>query len=183
MGKYTLYHEEAVLIIIDIQERFIPVMTYAEQIITNTITLIKTAEKLKIPILVTEQYPKGLGKTVPSIQENISEATFFEKMTFSSCIPELIEHLKKLNRRKILIVGMETQVCVFQTVRDLLEMGYEVFAVSDAICSRTKPNYRNALTMMLDMGAVITNTETVFFDLLKQAGTPEFKELSSKYIK
>jgi len=77
---------------------------------------------------------------------------------------------------------METHVCVLQTVRSLLELGYEVFLVGDAVSSRTKHNYRNALTLMHDMGAVITNTETVFFDLMKRSDTPEFKELSSKYI-
>ncbi|MHB8125507.1 MAG: isochorismatase family protein [Desulfitobacteriaceae bacterium] len=107
-----------------------------------------------------------------------------EKIAFSACCElELTEHLKKLSRRKIIVTGMETHVCVLQTVRSLLEVGYEVFLVGDAVSSRTKHNYRNALALMHDMGAIITNTETVFFDLMKKSGTPEFKELSSKYIK
>ena len=94
MNKYTLFHEDAVLLIIDIQERMMPVMDHGEQVISKTITLIKTADQLKIPILVTEQYPKGLGKTVTAIQENTIGATYIEKITFSACIPELVEHLK-----------------------------------------------------------------------------------------
>jgi nicotinamidase-related amidase len=79
---------------------------------------------------------------------------------------------------KVIIAGMETHVCVFQTVRSLLARGYQVFVVGDAVCSRTKENYLNGLALMSLMGAVITNTETVFFDLIKEAGTPLFKELS-----
>lgn len=184
MNKYTLYSEEAVLMIIDIQSRMMPVMDHGEQVVSKTITLIKTAEKLEMPIVLIEMYPKGLGKTVPEIMEHIQEVPCFEKITFSGCCePELTEHLNKLGRHKIIVTGMETHVCVFQTVRSLLELGYEVFLVGDAVSSRTKHNYRNALALMHDMGAVITNTETVFFDLMKKSGTPEFKELSSKYIK
>ncbi|MFZ5626520.1 MAG: isochorismatase family protein, partial [Bacillota bacterium] len=84
----------------------------------------------------------------------------------------------KIGRPKIIVTGMEAHVCVFQTVRDLLKIGYNVFVVSDAVCSRSKENYLNALSLMQQMGAVITNTESVFFDLMKEAGTPEFKELS-----
>jgi nicotinamidase-related amidase len=184
MDKFTLYSEDAVLMIIDIQERMMPVMDYGGQVVSKTVTLIKTAEKLEIPIILIEMYPKGLGKTVPEVMEHIADVPRFEKITFSACCElPLTEHLKKLGRRKIIVTGMETHVCVLQTVRGLLEVGYQVFLVGDAVSSRTKHNYRNALAMMHDMGAVITNTETVFFDLMKQAGTPIFKELSSKYIK
>lgn len=184
MDKFTLFSEDSVLMIIDIQERMMPVMDHGEQVVSKTITLVKTAEKLAIPIILIEMYPKGLGKTVPEVMEHIADVPRFEKITFSACCEQLMkEHLKKLGRRKIIVTGMETHVCVLQTVRGLLELGYQVFLVGDAVSSRTKHNYRNALALMHDMGAVITNTETVFFDLMKQAGTPVFKELSAKYIK
>lgn len=182
MDKYVLIREEAVLLVIDIQDKLVPAMKYGEQVIRNTHTIISVAQTLEIPIIITEQYPKGLGKTVSSLSEHLTEALTCEKMTFSGCTSDVISALKRLGRKKIVITGMETHVCVFQTVRDLLAQGYQVFVVGDAVCSRTKENYRNGLSLMSSMGAVITNTETVFFDLMKEAGTPLFKELS-KLIK
>ena len=132
--------------------------------------------------IVTEQYPKGLGKTVSEVSNNLEGSVTYEKTSFSGCTSEVTSALKGLGRRRIIITGMETHVCVFQTTRDLLAQGYQVFVVGDAVCSRTKGNYLNGLSLMSSMGAVVTNTETVFFDLMKQAGTPLFKELS-KLIK
>ena len=97
---------------------------------------------------------------------------------FSAYTEEIVTAIKETGGKKIIITGMEAHICVFQTVRDLLAAGYEVFVVSDAVCSRTKGNYLNALSLMSNMGAVVTNTETVLFDLLKEAGTAEFKALS-----
>ncbi|KUO75852.1 MAG: hydrolase [Desulfosporosinus sp. BRH_c37] len=182
MKKYVLIGEETVLLVIDIQERLVPAMKYGEQVIQNTNILISLAQKLGVPIVVTEQYPKGLGKTVSEVRNNLEESLTYEKMTFSGCTSEVTTALKGLGRKKIIITGMETHVCVFQTVRDLLVDGYQVFVVGDAVCSRTKGNYLNGLSLMSSMGAVVTNTETVFFDLMKQAGTPLFRELS-KLIK
>jgi len=182
LKKYVLIGEETVLLVIDIQERLVPAMKYGEQVIQNTNILISLAQKLGVPIVVTEQYPKGLGKTVSEVRNNLEESLTYEKMTFSGCTSEVTTALKGLGRKKIIITGMETHVCVFQTVRDLLVDGYQVFVVGDAVCSRTKGNYLNGLSLMSSMGAVVTNTETVFFDLMKQAGTPLFRELS-KLIK
>lgn len=182
MDKYTLISHEAVLMVIDIQERLVPAMPDGQRVIQNTNTLISVSSKLDIPVMATEQYPKGLKKTVPEISNNIEGNPFYEKITFSGCTDEVTKTLKQLGKKKIIITGMETHVCVFQTVRDLLSQGYQVFVVGDAVCSRTRENYLNGLSLMKEMGAVITNTETVFFDLMKQAGTPLFKELS-KLIK
>ncbi|GAB6155271.1 isochorismatase family protein [Desulfosporosinus burensis] len=182
MNKYVLIREEAVLLVIDLQERLVPAMKYGEQVIRNTNTIISFAKNLGVPIIVTEQYPKGLGKTVSDVSNNLEESLTFEKITFSGCTSEVTSALKGLGRKKIIITGMETHVCVFQTVRDILAYGYQVFVVGDAVCSRTKENYLNGLSLMSSMGAVVTNTETVFFDLMKEAGTPLFRELS-KLIK
>lgn len=175
LGRFTLNKEDAVLMIIDIQERLVPVMKYHKQVIRNTNILISTATKLEIPVIVTEQNPKGLGKTVPEL--NTGTDMVFEKITFCGCTTEVLSTLNRLAGKKIIVVGMETHVCVLQTVRSLLEHGYQVFVVGDAVCSRTKENYKNSLSQMTQMGAIVTNTETVFFDLLKQANTPEFREL------
>lgn len=182
VDKFTLQREEAILLVIDIQERLMPVMEYGEQVINKTNILITVAKRLGIPVMFTEQYPKGLGRTVPEVAGNLQGAAYVEKITFSACTPELMEGLAKAGKSKVIVTGMETHVCVFQTVRGLLESGYQVFLPGDAVCSRAKANWRNGLALMQAMGAVITNTETVFFDLMKQAGTPEFRELS-KLIK
>lgn len=182
LEKYILRQDETVLMVIDIQEKLVPVMKHAKEVIQNTNILISIAKELKIPIIVTEQYPKGLGKTVSDLSNNFKETLTYEKITFSSCTDEVTTTLRSLRRKKIIITGMETHVCVFQTVRDLLNLGYQVFVASDAVCSRTKNNYKNGLSLMSSMGAIVTNTETIFFDLMKKAGTPQFKELS-KLIK
>lgn len=182
MDKYYLNKEEAVLIIIDIQERLVPAMNMGERTTKNTNVLISMAKDMDIPIIVTEQYPKGLGSTVPQIEENLEGAKKFEKNTFSGCTEEVMAKLHESGRKKVIIAGMETHVCVFQTVRELLKQGYHVFAVADAVCSRTEENYKNGLYLMREMGAVVSNTETILFDLLKEAGTTQFKTLS-KLIK
>lgn len=182
MDKFTLTQEEAALMLVDIQERLVPAMPYGQESIQKTNILIAVANKLHIPIIATEQYPKGLGKTVPQISDNFQGVSVYEKITFSGYTEEISANLKRLAKKKIIIVGMETHICVFQTVRELLANGYQVFVVKDAVCSRTKENYRNGLSQMSVMGAVVTNTETVVFDLIKEAGTPLFKELS-KLIK
>ncbi|WIV12642.1 isochorismatase family protein [Proteiniborus sp. MB09-C3] len=182
MDKFTLRQDEAVLMIIDIQERLVPAMKHGKKVIDNTNILINIAQKLNIPIIGTEQYPKGLGKTVPEISDNINTELFYEKVSFSGYIEEIKLALNDIGRKKVIITGMETHVCVFQTVRDLLDNGYYVFVAEDGVCSRTKENYLNGLLLMDKMGATIVNTETILFDLLKAAGTPVFKELS-KLIK
>ena len=182
MGKYVLNRENAVVMIIDIQERLVPVMKYKDEVINNNKILIQASNEMDIPIIYTEQYPKGLGHTIVELEEIIENGKKFEKINFSAINEEVRSTLETLKRKKIVITGMETHVCVFQTVRDLILDGYEVFVVKDAVASRTKGNYLNGLEQMKDMGAVITNTETIVFDLLKQAGTSEFKTMS-KLIK
>lgn len=182
LDKFVLNSEDAVLMVVDIQERLVPVMKYGKKLIENTNILVAVAKDLEMPIIVTEQYPKGLGKTVPELRNNLEGNLAYEKITFSAYTGEVASSLEKLGRKKIIIVGMETHVCVFQTVRDLITQGFQVYVVQDAVCSRTKENYQNSLSQMSRMGAVVTNTETVFFDLMKKAGTPKFKKLS-KLIK
>lgn len=182
MNKFTLQREEALLFIIDIQERLVPVMKYKDQVINNTRILITAAKEMNFPILLTEQYPKGLGKTVDEIMELVDKDSIYEKNSFTAYTDDVKEALKAFGKKKIILTGMETHVCVFQTVRDLIADGYEVYLVKDAVSSRTKENYLNGLDMIKSMGAVVTNTETAIFDLLKVSGTPEFKILS-KMIK
>ncbi len=182
MDKFTLIKEDTVLMVIDIQDRLVSAMEYGEDVINNTDILISISKDLEIPILATEQYPKGLGNTVERLNCNLDKDFTYEKITFTGCTEKVVANLEELGRKKVIVVGMETHVCVFQTVRDLIDRGYQVFVVGDAVCSRTKENYQNALDLMSTMGAVIMNTEAVCFDLMKEAGTPLFKKIS-KLIK
>lgn len=182
MEKYTLNKDNTVLFIIDIQEKLASVMKHKEQIIDSTKILVAAAKEMALPIIVTEQYPKGIGSTVVDIKETIGDVKIFEKNSFTAYIDEVKEALETTGRKKVIITGMETHICVFQTARDLIDNGYEVFIARDAVCSRTKENFLNGLELVKDVGAVISNTESIVFDLLKMSGTPEFKVLS-KLIK
>lgn len=178
MNKYYLQREQALLLIIDMQEKLLAAMKYQDQVVKNTNILLEMSHVLGLPVVVTEQYPQGLGRTVTEIWTNCSDIRLIEKMSFSAYTPELIQFLRDSGRRQIIVAGTETHVCVYQTVRDLLNNGYTVFVCSDAVASRFTLNYYNGLNLMQKMGAVITNTETTLFDFLQVAGTPEFKQLS-----
>ncbi|WP_236995047.1 isochorismatase family protein [Heliomicrobium modesticaldum] len=177
MDKYRLHAPEVVLMVVDIQERLVPAMAEGEQVIGKTGILIAVAQRLGIPIIGVEMYPKGLGKTVPSLADKLRHAHRFEKVTFSALTEEVRQCLAGLGRRKVIVAGMETHVCVFQSVRDLLQEGYLVFVASDAVCSRSSANFANGIDLMQEMGATISNVETIFFDLMKGAATPLFREL------
>lgn len=176
--KYALQPESTILLIIDLQEKLMNAMSDREKVYKNTELLLETAKQLAIPVIVTEQYPRGLGRTVPEVAEKLAEHTLIEKTCFSACTDEFGTALQNTGRSTILITGSETHICVFQTARDLAAQGYDVYVVLDAVCSRFETNYLNGLDLMKEAGAVITNTETVIFDLLKEAGTPAFKAIS-----
>ncbi len=178
MNKFTLTPNDTSLLVIDFQEKLVPAMHRTEDTVKNAGILMEIAKALEIPIIVTEQYPKGIGHTVAPLSGLFGELSPIEKMTFSACTKEVEDQLSKEPRQKILISGIEAHVCVFQTVRALLQKDYQVYVVSDAVSSRTEANYQNGLSQMREMGAVITNTETVLFDLLKESTHPKFKELS-----
>lgn len=183
MNRFILNKEDTILMVIDIQEKLGTVMKDLDRVVKNTNILITACKEMNMPAIVTEQYPKGIGPTVSEIKENLREdMTIFEKNSFSACTDEVKEYLEKTGKKKVIITGMETHICVFQTTRALLNDGYQVFIARDAVVSRTDENYLNGLDMMKDAGAVISNTETIIFDLLKVSGTPEFKVLS-KLIK
>ena len=181
MDKFMLRRDDSLLVIVDIQERLAVAMTEKERVVTNTLHLIESAKLLGVPLLITEQYPKGLGPTVPEVRDAVQTYAPIEKITFSCCGEKFfMEAVQETERKQIILVGMETHVCVLQTCIDLLHEGYAVHVVSDAICSRTKHNYKTALEYMRDGGAVITCTETVLFQLLVKAGTEEFKAISKR---
>ena len=177
--RFMLGREDAVVLIVDVQERLAGVMEARERVSANCVRLIEAAKVLGIPALVTEQYPKGLGHTLPEILAALPEGAPVEKMTFDCCgEPAFMQRLAGTGRKKIMLAGMEAHICVLQTALSLLGNGYTVHAVSDAMCSRTEHNWRVGLEMMRDAGAVVTCTETALFQLLGIAGTDEFRAVS-----
>lgn len=186
LDRFAVSQDDTLLLVIDIQERLAPAIFDQERVIDRTLVLAQTAAEMNLPVILTEQYPRGLGPTVPAIAalltERLPAAQRFEKIAFSACTPEVSAALQATGRRKVIIAGMETHVCVFQTTRQLLADGYEVFIARDAVSSRTPENRENGFALMAAMGTVISNTETLVFDLLKVSGTPLFKTVS-KLIK
>jgi len=181
MDKFFLKRDRVTLVIVDIQERLAPAMKVKDKIVANTVHLIEAAKLLKLPLLVTEQYPKGLGRTIPEISETLPEYAPIEKIAFSCCGERsFLDAVSATEKTQVILTGMETHVCVLQTCIDLLKAGYHVHAAADAICSRSKDNYRVALEFMRDAGAVISSTETILFQLLEKAGSEAFKTISSR---
>jgi len=169
------------LVIVDVQERLVKAMPekVVEQIYKN-INLFTLASKVyNIPVIVTEQYPKGLGETASNITKNLKDFKKVVKTTFSCCYSKLFnKEIEELKRKTAILVGMETHVCIFQTTLGLLENGYKVFIPNDAVCSRAKKNWENGIKMLSESGALISNTESMIFQMLKDANSSEFKQLS-----
>jgi len=181
VDNYFLDKSDTILLIIDIQERIALVMKEKDKIVKNTQHLIELAKMINIPLVVTEQYPKGLGRTVSELQSSIPGYKPIEKTTFDCCgEPSFLSEIKKFGKKKIIVTGMETHVCVLQTTTSLLQAGFVTHVVQDAICSRTRENWQTGLAFMHDAGAVVTCTETVLFQLLRVAGTEEFKKISQR---
>ncbi len=168
---------DAALLVIDVQERLVPAIHDCRRVVWNCGRLIDGAKILGVPVIGTEQYPKGLGKTVPELTERLGK--LFEKLTFScrECAAAF-QPLLDDGRNKLLICGIEAHVCVQQTVYDMLAAGWQVYVAVDAVASRTKLDRRIALARMASAGAVLTTTEAALFEWCERAGTPEFKQIS-----
>lgn len=168
---------------IDLQTRLFAAMPTEERaaVIENTAVLLQAAATLDIPVLMTEQYPRGLGATDPAIVEKLPVNTQrFEKTGFSCCAAEgFVATLNSTGRRQVVMVGQEAHVCVLQTALDLFTAGYRVFVVEDGVCSRNCDHKRNALARMAASGIIVTNVESVLFEWLGDAANPQFKPLSA----
>lgn len=181
LDKFIIDKEDTVLLIVDIQDKLAAVMKEKDKVIKNNLHLIELAKMISMPVMVTEQYPRGLGTTVPKIREALPFYRPLEKMTFDCCgQPAFLEELKEHNKSSVVLTGMETHICVLQTCIGLLRGGINVHVVEDAICSRVKENWKIGTEFMREAGAVVTCTETVLFQLLKVAGTAEFKKISQR---
>lgn len=177
-----LRRENAVLVIIDVQEKLMPVIDRADDVIRNIERLIRGCHILGIPTVVTEQYVKGLGKTVEPVRRALEETGGYspiEKWHFSAYACEAFSGwLKSLGRKQILIAGVEAHVCVYQTVEDLLAKPVAVHVIADAVSSRTAQNREIALRRMTADGAKLSSTEMALFELAGSAGTDEFRAIS-----
>jgi len=172
--------QNSVLIVVDIQERIISKISDQHTVVSNTVTLIKSAGILNVPIIITEQYPRGVGQTIHVIKDLIVPWQPIEKICFS-CFgnDNFLKKLKKLKRDNIILCGIESHVCITQTALDGLKSGYSVFFVKDAISSRTENNRETGFERMAQAGAIPVSTEMAMFELLKEAGTAKFKQMVS----
>jgi len=170
--------DEAVLIFIDVQGRLHEIMHEKEHLDANLARMVRCANLLNFPILATEQIPEKLGPTNEPFRTLLAGVPVVGKSAFSCCgEPKFNEAFQSLGRKQAILVGIETQVCVYQTAIDLLGQGIEVFVVADAVSSRIPQNKQLALQAMRDAGASIVPTETAMFALLRDAADPRFKEL------
>jgi nicotinamidase-related amidase len=183
--ELALDPQRAVLLVVDVQERLVAAMPDETAIRAqkNIALLIEAARRFELPVLVTEQYPKGLGKTTEPVETALAALTTaprrLEKLEFSACAASGFAAVwDDVRRDQWIVTGMETHVCVYQTVRALVGRGAIVHVPADAVVSRTQPNWEIGLDLMRRSGAVLTSTEVVVFDLLQRAGTDDFKALS-----
>ena len=181
ISRFRIDREKAVLVVVDVQEKLIPSMPSSvwAQTLRNIRFLVAGAEVLQVPVVATEQYPQGLGHTIDELAPACREKVV-AKTSFGCCgEPAFMEHLQQLGRSQVLVVGMETHVCVQQTVLGLLERGYHVHLVRDAVISRGKVDYINALETAASAGATLTTAETALFAMTGDSRAAEFKAIST----
>jgi nicotinamidase-related amidase len=180
MARRELVAEQCALIVVDIQEKLLPPIWEKDRLIRNAQLLIRLAGILKIPVLVTTQYNKGLGNTVPEVASLLPDTPTIDKLMFSCFGSDVFcSLLKRLpgQRTTVLLCGMETHICVMQTALGALREGYLAHVASDAVSSRTELNWRIGLERMRAAGAILSSTEMMIYELLLSSGAPAFKEL------
>ena len=166
-------------LVIDIQERLYPHIHEHDAIARNTGIFVEGLKVLGVPVLVTQQYTRGLGPTIPGLLDMIKEFPLIEKTAFSCCDePEFIRALAHVHKQFILIAGIESHVCVLQTVIDLLERGYQPVLVEDCVSSRKLTDKSTSVCRMRKEGAIVTSYESILFELCRYSGTNEFKSIS-----
>ncbi len=176
--------EDTMALIVDFQERLLPVIDRNEELIHNTEILIKGLQTLQIPMIITQQYTKGIGMTVPALAELFGDSfQYQDKVAFSCAEDEVtLTKIKATGKKNIIVCGIEAHICVLQTVIDLIAMGYHVLLVEDCIGSRTESNRQIGIRRALQEGAIPTSYESILFELTRVAKTDTFKEIS-KLIK
>jgi len=180
LARRPLEGDQCALIVVDVQEKLLPPILHKEQLVQNSKLLIRAAGVLKIPAIVSTQYAKGLGKTVPEVASLLPETEAIDKDRFSCFGSDIFcTSLKRLpgNRNTLLLCGMESHICVAQTALAALREGYLVHVASDAVGSRTEWNWNIGLERMRAAGAVISSTEMMIYELMRSSSSPAFKEM------
>jgi nicotinamidase-related amidase len=169
------------LAVIDMQEAFRPIIGDFVETAQYVALMVQACKILNVPIIITEQYPKGLGRTVAEIAEHLPAATTpIEKLSFSACgVQEFDTQLRERHAEQVLVCGIEAHICVSQTAHDLLQLGYQVHLLSDAITARLLRNREIALQKLTRSGAILSSLEMAMFELCGGAGTPEFKQVQN----
>ena len=181
---FLLDRKRAALVVIDMQEKFRPIMTSFDEVAARIAVMVQGCQLLGVPIIVTEQYPQGLGRTATEIAQHLPDNIQpIEKLAFSSCgVPEFDLQLREQHIEQVIIVGIEAHICVSQTAHDLLQLGYQVHLISDAIGARFAHNREVALTKMQRSGAILSSVEMALFEMMKSSDAAEFKAVQ-KLIK
>jgi nicotinamidase-related amidase len=173
-----LNRDDSLLLIIDVQESFRKAIPDFANLTRDISILVEVSKILKMPVVVTEQYPEGLGRTVPELAACLGQHERFEKKSFSCCQQEQLRtHLSSLGRKQVIVTGIESHVCVNQTVHDLLLMNYAPHLIVEAISSRASKNKEIGIEKMVAAGATLSSLETAIFELLIEAGTENFKAI------
>src|SRR5438270_4633769 len=184
IARQILHPEQGALVVVDIQEKLLPPIHEKERLVRNSQLLIRAAKILSLPVIVTTQYSRGLGQTVPEVASLLPDVTPLDKLEFG-CFGngQFCSSVASLNgRNTLLLCGMETHICVLQTALGALAQGHHVHVAADAVGSRSELNWKLGLDRMRDAGAVISSTEMMIYELLGKSGTPAFKEML-QYIK
>ncbi|MGC1183092.1 isochorismatase family protein [Legionella sp.] len=178
-----LNRDDSILLLIDVQEKLISAILNNKEFIARCEWMLKLARKISVPILVSEQYPKGLGSTLDQLRVYFKQEECIAKVHFSCMSDENYVHrLKEFHKKQLVLIGIEAHVCVLQTALEMTEQGFDVFVVVDAVSSRGDQNLKYGLKRMKQEGVHLVTSEMVFFEWLKKAGTPEFKELSKEFL-
>ncbi|AHE67006.1 hydrolase [Legionella oakridgensis] len=179
-----LKKEESCLLLVDVQEKLTPYVIKPDALVARCQWLMRLAHELHVPLLISEQYPRGLGHTVTALKELASAGKCIDKVYFSSYREEAFVHCwQEINKKQVVIAGIETHVCVLQTAMEMKEAGIDVFVVADAVSSRYDIDHKYGLKRMKANGIHLVTAEMVFFEWVRHAGTAQFKALSQTFLR
>jgi nicotinamidase-related amidase len=180
---HLLDSSDSLLLVVDLQEAFAPHVQNFTAVVERCCTVIQAAKVLNLPVVVTEQYPKGLGRTVEPVRNALGDCRYYDKLTFSGCQdPAVLDAVLKPQRRQIILIGIETHVCIAQTAFDVLAVGRQPYILADAVGSRHAIDHQTALARLQSAGAVITTAEAAIMEMTFSSRHEHFKAIS-KLIK
>lgn len=178
-----LNKDKSCLLLIDVQEKLTPLVMGSTKLVGQCAWLMRLANELHVPLIISEQYPQGLGKTVAPLTVFNSIEPYINKVSFSCWQePTFKEQLNSLDKKQAILIGIETHVCILQTAMDLIDANFEVYVVVDAVSSRFESDHNYGLKRMKQRGIQLVTAEMMFFEWVKQAGTPDFKRLSKLFL-